>query len=488
MAYPETVLHWIGGAEVAAVDGATLPIFDPHTGQEFARVARGGKADAERALAEAVRTQSSWAATSVVERALILRKTAQLIEARAEEISALVAREAGKPLKDARGETGAAVELGYFMAGEGRRYYGYTTASAMPDRNAKVIRQPVGVCALIIAANTPLPNVAWKTFPALLCGNTAVLKPSEDTPASALWFARILKEAGLPDGVFSVIHGTGAEAGAALVEDPRAALVSFTGSVGVGRHIQKTAGERLARVCLELGGKNPLVVCDDADLDFAADIAVASAFSNAGQRCASGSRILVFESVYDDFKTRFLARTQKLRLGVSDQDDLGPVINERQLGNMLAAVERAVAKDGARVLVGGARLLDPDHAGGYYMAPTILEDLNPQAELSSSELFGPITALYRVRDLAQAIELANDSPFGLTAAIHTASIHRAEVFAAQVRSGVISVNGPTHGSEPHMPFGGLRNSGNGWREPGTQALDVYSEWKSVYVRHLPGKV
>lgn len=484
MTYPEFVLHWIDGRESPSKSNQTIAKYDPHTGAILAQVSRGSKEDVDPAISSAVAAQATWAATNIIERANILRKATQIMEGRAHEISEIVAREAGKSLKDARGETGAAIELGYFMAGEGRRYYGFTTTSAVPNRNAMVVREPVGVCALIIAANTPLPNVAWKAFPALLCGNTAIMKPAEDTPLSALWFARILKEAGLPDGVFSVIQGTGLEAGVPLVEDRRVDLVSFTGSVAVGRFVQKVAGERLARVCLELGGKNPMVICDDANLEDAANWAVASAFSNAGQRCAAGSRLIIFDSVYEEFRKILLQKTNSLKIGTTDDCALGPVINERQLGNMLRNIQLAVDRDGATVLTGGKRIQDPDHMG-FYIAPTILENIRPEAEISNTELFGPITTLYRVRDLQEAIEMANNNPFGLTAAIHTASIHRAQVFASRCRSGVVSINGPTHGSEPHMPFGGLRDSGNGWREPGTQALDVYSEWKAIYTRFIP---
>jgi aldehyde dehydrogenase (NAD+) len=330
--------------------------------------------------------------------------------------------------------------------------------------------------------------VAWKIFPALLCGDTAVLKPSEDTPETAMFVCRLLYEAGLPEGVLSVLHGMGTEAGAPLVEDERIRLVSFTGSVPVGRWIQRTAGERLAKVCLEMGGKNPLVVCDDADLDQAANAAVLSAFSNAGQRCASGSRLVIFDAVYDDFRGRFLDRTGALSVGPTDNDDLGPIINERQLKSILGALERAVQEDGVTVVCGGTRLTDPAHAGGYYVAPTVLENVRPDAGISRDEVFGPVTCLYRVRDFDHAIRMANDTSFGLTAAIHTRSIHRAEVFRERVRSGVVSINGPTYGSEPHMPFGGLKNSGTGFREAGTEALDVYSDWKTVYIKHDPDQV
>jgi aldehyde dehydrogenase (NAD+) len=349
------------------------------------------------------------------------------------------------------------------------------------------LRQPLGVAGLIIAANTPIANVAWKVFPALLCGNGAVLKASEDTPETASAFADLAREAGLPAGVLNVVHGLGEEAGAPLVEHRDVDVVSFTGSTAVGRWIARTAGERLAKVCLELGGKNPLIVCDDADLEAAANAAALSAFSNAGQRCAAGSRLLVFEDVYDDFKRLMLERAAAQRVGPGDEHDYGPVINQGQLDNMLAAVETARER-GATILTGGERLTDDEHARGFYMAPTIIETGGGDEELESTELFGPITTIRPVGDFEDALAEANRSPYGLTAAIWTGSVHRGQEFIARISSGVASVNGPTYGSEPHMPFGGLRASGNGWREAGTEALDVYSDLKTVYVNHDPGAV
>jgi aldehyde dehydrogenase (NAD+) len=265
------------------------------------------------------------------------------------------------------------------------------------------------------------------------------------------------------------------------------AVVSFTGSCEVGRWIAATAGRRLAKVCLELGGKNPLIVCDDADLNNAVTWAVGSAFSNAGQRCAAGSRIIVFDAVYEQFKQRFVEAAKRLRIGTSDADDYGPVINEGQMTGMLAAVERARA-EGAVVLTGGHRLTGGHYGNGYFVAPTVVEHAGPNDEISRSELFGPITCLYRVGNFDEAIALANDSPFGLTAAIHTRDLNRAMAFIGRIQSGVAVVNGGTYGSEAHMPFGGLRQSGNGWREAGTQALDVYSDLKTVYINHNPDGV
>jgi aldehyde dehydrogenase (NAD+) len=273
----------------------------------------------------------------------------------------------------------------------------------------------------------------------------------------------------------------------ALVESPDVDLISFTGSTAVGRYIAQAAGARLAKVCLELGGKNPLIVCDDADLDAAAEAAVLSAFSNAGQRCAAGSRIIVFGSVYEAFRSRLLERVSRLRVGTGDEDDFGPVINEGQLAGMTDAIE-AARRDGVTVLTGGRRLAGPAYDGGYFLEPTLLENAAPEAEISRAELFGPISVLYRVPDFEAALRLAQDSPYGLTASIHTTNVHRAMTFLSRIRSGVAVVNGATYGSEPHMPFGGLGDSGTGWREAGTEALDVYSEWKTVYLNFDPRAV
>ncbi len=488
MTYPPRIGHLIGGVEVPPASGAYLDKRSPVDGRTLGTVARGDAHDAAAAVDAVVEGFDAWSRTGVVQRAEILRGATLLLLERRQEAAAIVSAETGKSPKDALGEVGAAIEMGFFVAGEGRRYYGRTTTSAAADRFAMTTRQPVGPAALIIAANTPIANVAWKVFPALLCGNTAVLKPSEHTPLTASWFAGLFFEAGLPEQALAVLHGLGPEVGAPLVADERIALVSFTGSVPVGRQIQAVAGARLAKVCLELGGKNPLVVCDDADLDVAVDAAVRSAFSNAGQRCASGSRIIVFETVYDEFRRRMIERTAALRVGPNDEDDLGPVISERQLTAIVGSIESAVRDDGVTVLCGGGRLDDADHAAGYYVAPTILEDASPEARISRDEVFGPVTCLYRVDDFEAALAMANDTRFGLTAAIHTRSIHRAEVFRTRIRSGVVSINGATYGSEPHMPFGGLNDSGTGWREAGTEALDVYSDWKTVYVQHDPDQV
>ncbi len=483
--FPEMIPNWMGGNECAAISGSTFEKLNPADGKVLCRVARSNKDDVDHAVQVSLAAFRDWADTPPVRRGDVLHDVAVNLKAHREEVARIVHIETGKSLKDALGETDGAVALGLFMAGEGQRLYGRTTTSAVPHKYAMTIRQPIGVAGLIIAANTPIANVAWKVFPALICGNAAILKAAEDTPATAWIFGKIAHEAGLPTGVLSIVQGFGEEAGAPLVAHPAVDVISFTGSTDVGRQIAVVTGQRLAKVSLELGGKNPLVVCDDADLELAAKWVLLSAFSNAGQRCASGSRIIVFDAVYDHFRDMLVEKTRQLRVGPSDEDDFGPVINAAQLAGMSAAIRKARAH-GAVVLTGGERLTDPDHRDGFYMAPTLIERVAPTDGISTTELFGPIACLYRVADFSEALALANDSPYGLTACIHTKSIHRATEFVHKVRTGVVVVNAGTYGSEPHMPFGGFKQSGNGTREPGTEALDVYSELKDVYLNIDPG--
>jgi acyl-CoA reductase-like NAD-dependent aldehyde dehydrogenase len=463
---PDEVPNLVDGAAAPPVSGQLLDKLRPVDGTLLCRVARSNAEDVDAAVAAARAAQPAWAERTVVERGDLLRDLALLLRERRDDASDVVCEETGKARDLALAETDAAVEMGLFVAGEGRRSYGRTTTASMPHRTVLTVRQPLGVAGLIMSFNTPLPNVAWKTFPALLCGNAAVAKPSEHAPASAWLFGELAREAGIPPGVLNVVQGLGHEAGAALVEHRDVDLVSFTGSAATGRWINETAGARLAKICLELGGKNALVVCDDADLENAARWALASAFSNAGQRCAAASRIVVFDDVYDAFRDRLFE-------GVPTVDPQ-PLISEDSLSRILDSLAHAV-DDGATVLFGGERL---DRAG-WYLEPTVVEGAAPSSEISRTELFGPVATLYRVRDLDEAIALANDSPYGLTAAVHTASVHRAMRFAEKVHAGVVVVNGGTHGSEPHMGFGGVKQSGTGWREAGVEALDVYSDWKVV---------
>jgi aldehyde dehydrogenase (NAD+) len=484
--FSATEIRPLIGGEAVACD-RTAPVLNPHDGKEIARLSLADAGVVDHAMKTARAAQAGWAALPPVERGAILHRACNLIEARGAELSAIVAREAGKPLAHAKGETGAAVLCGRFFAGEGQRLFGRTMPSGAPNKSAMTVREPCGVAALITAANTPAPNFAWKVFPALICGNAVVLKPSEDTPISADWMARALIEAGVPAGALNVVQGLGAEVGSLVANHPEVDVVSFTGSTRVGRMIAASAGEALKKISLELGGKNAMLICDDADLDKAAEWAAASAFSNAGQRCAAGSRMIVMAGVYEAFREKFVARAGAMKLGVGEGCDFGPVINERQLANMLGAVERAAAS-GATILTGGARADAPELRAGFYMAPTIIEGAPADAEISCTELFGPVANLYKVASFAEGLAMANASPYGLTACIHTKSFDRATEFARRASAGVVVVNAGTFGSEPHMPFGGVRASGNGTREPGTEALDVYTELKDIYLITEPGRL
>jgi alpha-ketoglutaric semialdehyde dehydrogenase len=479
--------NWIGGEERGTVSGEWFDKLNPANGELLYKAARSSSADIDNAVASAKAAQPRWAETPAVARGEMLLNVAMALKQNSKAVAEVVAAETGKSPKDALGETNGAIALGVFMAGEGQRLYGRTTTSGAANKYAMTIRQPVGVAGLIIAANTPIANVAWKVFPALICGNAAVLKAAEDTPATAWLFSKIAHEAGLPAGVLNVVNGFGPEAGAPLVAHQDVGVISFTGSTAVGRTIAVDAGKRLAKISLELGGKNPLVVCDDADLENAVKWVLLSAFSNAGQRCASGSRIIVFDAIYEKFRSMLVEATSKLKVGNSDDDDFGPVINKRQLDNMLAALARAKTA-GAVILTGGHKLDDDKHRQGFYIAPTLVESTGENDEISTTELFGPIACLYRVNDFAAALECANNSPYGLTACIHTSNVDRAMEFVQKVQSGVAVVNAGTFGSEPHMPFGGVKQSGNGSREPGTEALDIYSNLKDVYITTNPVKL
>src|SRR4051794_15840572 len=367
-----TVSNLVAGARAPASSGRVFEKLRPADGELLCNVARSDAGDVEAALTAARDAQPAWARRTPVERGELVRELALALRARREEAAEIVAAETGKSRHLALGEADAAVEMGFFVAGEGRRLYGRTTTSAMPSRTVMAVRQPVGVAALIVSFNTPLPNYAWKVFPALVCGNTSVLKPSEHTPLSAALFCEVCSEAGVPPGALNLVHGLGEEVGPSLLDNAAVDLVSFTGSAETGRSIQERAGRRLAKVVLELGGKNALVVCDDADLDRAVEWSLASAFSNAGQRCAAASRLVVFDTVYDEFLERFVEGARSYATG--------PVISEASLELILAAL------DGAKVVIGGERLDRP----GWWLAPTVVEDVPAHAQISGTELFGPV--------------------------------------------------------------------------------------------------
>lgn len=474
----QRIPNWINGQEAQPEYDTWLEKFNPHSGELLCHAADSSASDIHHAISVAGAVLPGWTELTPVKRGQILGNIVAEMKRYADELAGCIALETGKPPQDAKGEVAGAVLQAEYFAGEGMRLYGRSLTSGTPGKSSYTVRQSRGIAGLIVPANTPIANIAWKTFPALICGNTVVLKAAEDSPRIANLFARLAKTAGLPDGVFNVVQGRGQLAGAALVEDPRIAVISFTGSTGVGRWIAEAGGRRLARVSLELGGKNPFIVCDDADLDQAVHWASLSAFSNAGQRCAAGSRILVFKAVYDTFRDKFVAKAKSLKLGVNAGCDLGPVVNKRQQLNILSAIETAKT-EGGRVLCGGAAPTDPSLANGYYIQPTVIEGLGRSAELSCNEIFGPVVTLHSVENLNDALAFANTPEYGLTAAIHTCNVDRAMWFAQRVRAGVANINLGTFGSEPHMPFGGFGASGNGTREPGVEALDVYSELKNI---------
>lgn len=476
----DLVLNLIGNRETAAAKGAAMENFAPATGRVVNRLTASASEDVDAAVAAARSAFPAWSALSPVARGNLLFALCQAMEDHADALAAIVAEETGKAPADARGEVGGAIQCGRFFAGEGTRLFGRTMPSGQVGKHNMTVRRPIGVAGLVIASNTPIANVAWKVFPALICGNAVVLKAAETAPGTALAVGRLAVSVGMPAGVFNILQGGGTQAGAPLVEHPGVDVVSFTGSSHVGRWIAEACARQLKKVSLELGGKNPLIVCKDADLDRAVRWTVLSVFSNAGQRCAAASRILVEDAVYDTFRDKLVAATGNVVLGVGEGASCGPVMSEAALARMRAAVDAAVA-GGATLLAGGTRADAPPLADGYYMQPTLLDGVAHDAPISTDELFGPVGVLYRFSGYREALAMANDSPYGLTACIHTKDVDRAMHFAHNVSAGVAVVNAGTFGSEPHMPFGGLRRSGNGSREPGTEALDVYSSLKDIYI-------
>ena len=483
MPYPKKILHWIDDRKVESASGKFFSKINPATGKPLAQVTRGNAKDVTMAIVAAQKGFEIWSETTIIKRADLLRDAVLLMRERTDEIIDLVVMESGKPRPSGVGEVAAAIECGFFYAGEGRRYFGTTLTSSAPNRSVWMIRQPIGIGALLTPFNNPAAGIAWKIFPALLAGNAVILKSHEYTPAVALWYAQLLKEVGLPAGVFSVLQGFGAEVGAPLIENAKVRFMSLTGGVKTGQAMLRAGADRFAKVSIESGGKNALVVAGDADLEKAAQVVALAGFVDAGQRCSAASRVVVFDSVYDEFREKLRMKVADMSVGPDEKDDFGAIISEDRMKAILSTVERA-KKAGASLLAGGKQL----KRNGFFIEPTILEDVSKDAEVSTTELFGPVVILYRVQNFAEAVEIVNSTDFKLSASIHTRDIHRAQEFINRVNTGVVRVNGPTHGSEAHMPFGGPGMSGNGWREPGTQALDFYSEWKQISIDHDPEKV
>lgn len=441
-----------------------------------------GKEDIDNAVVCARRAFPIWSNTPPPKRADIIMNITQKIKEKKEEIAKIIVREMGKTISGAYGEIKSSVDAAEFSAGEGRRMYGQTTFSALEKRWVLIKRTPLGICGLITAWNAPLAIISWKLFPALICGNTIVLKPAEDTPLTAYIFGELLKDTGLPDGVINIVHGIGEEAGKSLIDNEDVDIISFTGSTEVGKIISDVYGKRMKKCSLELGGKNGLLVMDDADLEVAADATISGAFSCSGQRCAATSRLIVHEKIYDELLDKIIQKTKKLKIGpgTDNSNTINPIINQKQLKNIKSAIDKAKS-DGAKLVLGGNVLTSGIYAKGNYIEPTIFVDVNPSSDLAQKEIFGPVLAVFKCKNYDEGIELLNSTNYGLTASIHTKNFNIAIDAMDKIQSGVCYVNAPTFGSEAHIPFGGIKNSGNGHREPGTQALDVFSEYKTIYL-------
>ena len=469
--------NWINGSEIESESGAWLKKVNPVTERVDSLFSDSTQKDVEKIIKVSQKAFVHWSELTPVNRGQILFDFVDVLKANKSLLTKCVARETGKSYQDAFGEVGAAIAQGEFFAGEGRRLYSNSLNSAVVGKFCQTIRQPHGPVGLIVPANTPIANIAWKIFPALICGNTAILKASEDAPEIALLVAKLAKKANVPNGVLNVLQGHGHVVGEYLIQDKRIPLISFTGSTNVGKHIAAVVGGRMGRVSLELGGKNPFIVCDDAEIDSAVNWCALSAFSNAGKRCAAASRIIINKKVYKSFMIKFIKKTKSLNLGVLKNSDLGPVMNTKQYKNILKAIKISV-EEGGKILY-GEQLDKKTNKHGLYIKPTIIEGLDESSFLFNNEIFGPVVSVHVAKDDYHALNIANKSNFGLTAAVHTTSIERSFLYTKNLQTGTVNVNSGTFGSEPHMPFGGFGDSGNGTREPGTQALDVYSELKNI---------
>jgi alpha-ketoglutaric semialdehyde dehydrogenase len=437
--------------------------------------------DAVRAIAAAERAYAGWRLVPAPRRAEMLFRAAQLIADRKEQFARDMTREMGKVLEETRGDVQEAIDMTFFMAGEGRRMYGQTVPSELRDKFAMSIRQPLGVCGVITPWNFPMAIPSWKIIPALVCGNTVVFKPSSLTPLSAVNFVQVLAEAGVPPGVVNMVTG-GPEVGTVLSKHDAVKVVSFTGSTAVGRLVNQNAAPAFKKVHLEMGGKNIVIVMDDAQLELAVEGCVWGGFGTTGQRCTAASRIVVHEKVHDEFLSEFSRRVKALRVGDGGIDgvQMGPSISESQLHTVMRYVEIG-RQENARLVLGGHRLQEGAYARGWFHEPTIFADVQPSMRIAREEIFGPVVSVMRCRSLAEAIDIGNDVEYGLSASIYTRDINKAFAAMRDMYTGIFYVNAPTIGAEVHLPFGGTKATGNGHREAGIAALDVFSEWKSIYV-------
>src|SRR6202453_1580785 len=443
---------------------------------------RSNKADADAAVDAAKRAFAKWRLVPAPRRAEIVFRAAEILIERKEDYAREMTREMGKVLAEARGDVQEAIDAAYYNAREGRRLFGPTVPSEMPNKFAMAVRQPIGVCGMITPWNFPMAISSWKLLPAIVCGNTCVIKPAQDTPLSTFNLVQALTDAGVPKGVVNVIAGYGPEAGAPLTEHPSVRAVSFTGSSAVGRTIGTTAAKSFKPCSLELGGKNPMIVLDDANLDLAVEGGLWGACGTTGQRCTATSRMIVQKGVYHKFVDHFVARAKKIKVGngLDETVEIGPAVNEKQLNTDLSYIEIG-KNEGAKLVTGGNRLDKGELQHGWFLEPTVFIDVDPKMRIAQEEIFGPVVAIIPCEDLDDAIAIANDIEYGLSSSLYTKDVNKAFAAVRDLETGITYINAPTIGAEVHLPFGGTKATGNGHREGGIGAVDFYTEWKSVYV-------
>jgi alpha-ketoglutaric semialdehyde dehydrogenase len=477
-----TFKNFIGGDWVDAASGETFESTSPADGEVLGVFPKSGPDDVDRAVAVAKQAFEEWRLVPAPQRGEILFRFAQLMSEHKAELTDLMTHEMGKVKAEAGGDVQEAIDMSYYMAGEGRRLWGQTTPSELRDKFNMSVRMPIGVVGVITPWNFPIAIPSWKIAPALVCGNTIVFKPATDTPLLGERFVELLVEAGVPAGVVNVVHGGGAAVGDRLVRHPDVAVITLTGSRETGVEVMRNAAEHLKHVHLELGGKNAIIVLDDADLDLAVEGILWSAFGTSGQRCTAASRVIVQDAVYDTLSSRLVAAAEKLRLGVgwADDTDVGPVINERAL-EKIHSYTRIGIDEGAKLLTGGEIASGNGLDQGFYYRPTLFGDVDPQMRIAQEEIFGPTTALIRVRDFDDAVRVSNEIRYGLSSSIFTRDVNKAFRAMRDLVAGITYVNAGTIGAEVHLPFGGTKDTGNGHREAGQAALDVFTEWKSIYV-------
>ncbi|HUA01525.1 MAG TPA: aldehyde dehydrogenase family protein [Candidatus Aquilonibacter sp.] len=480
---PRVFKNFIAGEWIEARSGQTLENRNPANRDELVGMfPASNKDDVALAVEAAKGAYDKWRLTPAPHRAEILFRAAEILVNRKEDFARDMTREMGKVLDETRGDVQEAIDMTYLMAGEGRRQFGQTTPSELPNKFAMSVRAPAGVAGLITPWNFPIAIPSWKAMPALVCGNTIVLKPAEDTPLSTHNLAQALEEAGLPAGVLNVVFGDGPGAGAPVVNHPGIDLVSFTGSTEVGRIVSQACAPTFKKCHLEMGGKNIIIVMDDANLELAVEGAVWGGFGTTGQRCTAASRVAVHKKIYREFVEKFVARAKALKVGdgLDPTTQMGPCINEQQLKTVLKYV--AIGRDeGAKLAAGGHRLESGAYAKGWFHEPTVLVDCNPQMRVCQEEIFGPVVCVIPFDTLDEALEIANGVNYGLSAAIYTRNVNDAFRAQRDLETGIVYVNAPTIGAETHLPFGGTKNTGNGHREAGLAALDFYSEWKTLYI-------